>query len=222
MINHVSQVRSLNATAQIDENHNIGLVSKEFEKKLAEYKVPEGYSISIEGENKQIKDVLESLIYMIILAIVFIYGIMVSQFQSLLSPFIVLFTIPLAFTGGIIGLLITGKELSIVSMLGFLILAGIIVNNGIVFVDYVNQLIEEGMPKREALIKAGKTRIRPILMTAVTTILGLSTMALGIGTGAVMGQPMAIVTIAGLIYATILTLFVVPSIYDILHREKNK
>lgn len=222
VINHVSQVRSLKATAQIDENHNIGLVSKEFEKKLAEYKVPEGYSISIEGENKQIKDVLESLIYMIILAIVFIYGIMVSQFQSLLSPFIVLFTIPLAFTGGIIGLLITGKELSIVSMLGFLILAGIIVNNGIVFVDYVNQLIEEGIPKREALIKAGKTRIRPILMTTVTTILGLSTMALGIGTGAVMGQPMAIVTIAGLIYATILTLFVVPSIYDILHREKNK
>ena len=159
---------------------------------------------------------------MITLAIVFIYLIMVAQFQSLLSPFIVLFTIPLAFTGGFLGLLVTNFEISMISMLGFLMLAGIVVNNGIVFVDYVNQLRLEGMNKKKALIIAGRTRIRPILMTALTTILGLSTLALGIGTGADMIQPMAIVTIGGLSYATILTLFVVPIMYDILNRKELK
>ena len=162
------------------------------------------------------------LIKMITLAIVFIYLIMVAQFQSLLSPFIVLFTIPLAFTGGFLGLLITGTELSMISLLGFLILSGIVVNNGIVFVDYVNQLRLDGINKKEALVLAGKTRIRPILMTALTTILGLSTMALGVGMGADLMQPMAIVTIGGLSYATILTLFIVPIMYDILHRRKLK
>ena len=159
---------------------------------------------------------------MVLLAISFIYFIMVAQFQSLLSPFIVLFTIPLAFTGGLLALFITGFELSVISMLGFLVLSGIIVNNGIVFVEYVNQLRISGMEKHEALIVAGKTRIRPILMTASTTILGLSTMALGIGSGVEMVKPMAIVTVGGLIYATALTLIVVPIIYDLLHRKKIK
>ena len=162
------------------------------------------------------------LISMIALAIVFIYLIMIAQFQSLLSPFIVLFTIPLAFTGGFLALIITGFELNMISILGFLILAGIVVNNGIVFVDYVNQLRMEGMEKKEALVVAGKTRIRPILMTALTTILGLSTLAMGLGMGADMIQPMAIVTIGGLTYATVLTLFIVPIMYDILHRKKLK
>ena len=162
------------------------------------------------------------LISMIALAIVFIYLIMIAQFQSLLSPFIVLFTIPLAFTGGFLALIITGFELNMISILGFLILAGIVVNNGIVFVDYVNQLRMEGMEKKEALVVAGKTRVRPILMTALTTILGLSTLAMGLGMGADMIQPMAIVTIGGLTYATVLTLFIVPIMYDILHRKKLK
>ena len=159
---------------------------------------------------------------MIAMAIVFIYLIMVAQFQSLLSPFIVLFTIPLAFTGGFLALIITGFELNMISILGFLMLAGIVVNNGIVFVDYVNQLRLGGMKKKEALIEAGKARIRPILMTALTTILGLSTLAMGIGMGADMIQPMAIVTIGGLTYATVLTLFIVPIMYDILHRRELK
>ena len=174
------------------------------------------------GEQESINSAFGDLIKMITLAIVFIYLIMVAQFQSLLSPFIVLFTIPLAFTGGFLGLLITGTELSMISLLGFLILSGIVVNNGIVFVDYVNQLRLDGMNKKEALVLAGKTRIRPILMTALTTILGLSTMALGVGMGADLMQPMAIVTIGGLSYATILTLFIVPIMYDILHRRKLK
>lgn len=221
-INHSNQVRTLTVSSAIDDDHNIGLVSRDFEKKLNDYKVPDGYTIEISGENENIKSTMMDLIKMIALAIVFIYLIMVAQFQSLLSPFIVLFTIPLAFTGGLLALLITGTEISMIAMLGFLVLSGVVVNNGIVFVDYVNQLRLEGMDKKEALILTGRTRLRPILMTALTTILGLSTLAMGMGMGADMLQPMAIVTIGGLSYATILTLFVVPIIYDILHRKPLK
>ena len=221
-ISHKSQNRSISVTAGIDSSHNIGLVSKDIEEKLKDYDLPDGYSIDMGGEQESINSAFGDLIKMITLAIVFIYLIMVAQFQSLLSPFIVLFTIPLAFTGGFLGLLITGTELSMISLLGFLILSGIVVNNGIVFVDYVNQLRLDGMNKKEALVLAGKTRIRPILMTALTTILGLSTMALGVGMGADLMQPMAIVTIGGLSYATILTLFIVPIMYDILHRRNIK
>lgn len=221
-INHVEQVRSLSVTAAVDSNHNVGKVSNEIEKKLKAYNVPEGYTIEIGGEQDAMNQAFGDLISMIALAIVFIYLIMIAQFQSLLSPFIVLFTIPLAFTGGFLALIITGFELNMISILGFLILAGIVVNNGIVFVDYVNQLRMEGMEKKEALVVAGKTRVRPILMTALTTILGLSTLAMGLGMGADMIQPMAIVTIGGLTYATVLTLFIVPIMYDILHRKKLK
>ena len=159
---------------------------------------------------------------MILLAIVFIYLIMVAQFQSLLSPFIVMFTIPLAFTGGLLGLLVTRQILSVTSMLGFLILAGIVVNNGIVFVDYVKQLRLDGVDKRTALLETGRARIRPILMTAMTTILAMSTMALGVGMGSELSQGLSIVTIGGLLYATLLTLFIVPILYDIFHRREMK
>lgn len=221
-IKHDNQTRCITVSAGIDREHNIGLVSRDFEKNLQKYEVPEGYDIEITGENETITNTLWDLIKMIALAIAFIYLIMVAQFQSFLSPFIVLFTIPLAFTGGLLALLLTGFEISMISMLGFLVLSGVVVNNGIVFVDYTNQLRLEGMEKREALIETGKARIRPILMTALTTILGLSTLAMGMGMGADMVQPMAIVTIGGLSYATILTLFVVPSIYDLLHRRPLK
>lgn len=221
-INRENQQRYLTVSAQIDSEHNIGLVSRSFEKKLNDYVPVEGISLELSGENETINSTLVQLIQMISLAVVFIYLIMVAQFQSLLSPFIVMFTIPLAFTGGFLALLLTGTELSMIAMLGFLVLSGIIVNNGIVFVDYVNQLRLDGMAKKEALVRAGLTRIRPIMMTALTTILGLSTMALGIGMGADMLQPMGIVTIGGLIYATLLTLFVVPCMYDLLHRKELK
>ena len=221
-INRENQVRNISVTSSIDDKHNIGLVSKEIESKLKDYKLPDGYSIEMGGEKESMDSAFGDLIKMISLAIVFIYLIMVAQFQSLLSPFIVLFTIPLAFTGGFLGLLITNFELSMISMLGFLMLAGVVVNNGIVFIDYVNQLRLNGVDKKSALILAGKTRIRPILMTALTTILGLLTLAMGIGTGADMIQPMAIVTIGGLSYATVLTLFVVPAMYDILNKKELK
>lgn len=220
-ISRSNQVRDISVTAAIDSNHNIGKVSDELEAKLKEYDTPKGFTIEIGGEKESIDTAFNDLFMMIALAIVFIYLIMVAQFQSLLSPFIVLFTIPLAFTGGFLALLITGFDLSMISILGFLILTGIVVNNGIVFVDYVNNLREEGVEKSEALVSAGKTRIRPILMTALTTILGLSTMSFGMGMGADMAQAMAVVTIGGLTYATVLTLFIVPIIYSLLHKRER-
>lgn len=220
-INHDNQTRYISVTAGIDSKHNIGLVSKEVQSKLDDYKSPTGYEIKMGGETESINQAISDLIKMIALAIAFIYLIMVAQFQSLLSPFIVMFTIPLAFTGGLLALIITGQELSVISMLGFLVLAGVVVNNGIVFVDYVNQLRISGLNKKEALIEAGRTRMRPILMTALTTILAMSTMALGVGMGAEISQALAIVTIGGLAYATLLTLFVVPTLYDIFHRRKE-
>ena len=221
-INRENQARTITITAAIAEGSNIGLVSREVEKRLAGYEMPEGYTFALEGENEMISSTMGDLVLMIALAVVLIYLIMTAQFQSLLSPFIVLFTIPLAFTGGLLALWITGKELSVIAMLGFLMLAGVVVNNGIVFVDYVNQLRLEGMDRTEALVRTGRDRIRPILMTAMTTIFGLFTMALGLGSGGDMLQPLAIVTIGGLAYATLLTLFVVPAIYDIFLKKDLK
>ncbi len=221
-INRENQARTITVTATIAEGSNIGLVSREVEKRLADYEMPEGYTFALEGENEMISSTMGDLVLMIALAVVLIYLIMTAQFQSLLSPFIVLFTIPLAFTGGLLALWITGKELSVIAMLGFLMLAGVVVNNGIVFVDYVNQLRLEGMDRTEALVRTGRDRIRPILMTAMTTVFGLFTMALGLGSGGDMLQPLAIVTIGGLAYATLLTLFVVPAIYDIFLKKDLK
>ena len=146
----------------------------------------------------------------------------IIQFQSLLYPFIILITIPLAFTGGMVGLLIANMNLSIVSIMGLIILVGVVVNNGIVLVDYINHLIAEGKKVKDALIEAGLTRLRPILMTALTTIFGLVTMALGMGEGAELLQPMAVSTIGGLIYATLLTLTIVPTVYALFNHKRMK
>lgn len=220
-INRDSQTRYISVSAGVDEDHNVTLLSDEIQKKLAAVPLPEGYAIEMTGEDEMINDAMGQLYLMLILALVFIYLIMVAQFQSFLSPFIIMFTIPLAFTGGLFALFFTGNEVSVVAMIGFVMLAGIIVNNGIVMVDYINQLRREGMSKKESIIESGKTRLRPILMTALTTILAMSTMALGIGSGSEMMQPMAIVTVGGLVYGTLLTLIVVPCIYDAFNREKS-
>lgn len=216
-----AQTRYLNVTAGIKEGDNIGLVSNRVKESLKEYDAPAGCEIAMAGEDETIMESMVELLKMLGLAIVFMYLIMVAQFQSLRSPFIIMFTIPLAFTGGLFGLFLSDAPISVIAMIGFVMLSGIIVNNGIVFVDYTNQLIAAGMDKYEALVEAGRTRLRPILMTAITTILGLSTMAMGIGTGADMVQPMAIVTVGGLIYGTILTLFVVPCIYAMFHKREK-
>ncbi len=221
-INRADQTRYVSVTAGIAEGYNVGLVSAKVEQKLADYELPEGYRLVFSGENETINDAMEQVILMLLLALVFMYLIMVAQFQSLLSPFIIMFTIPLAFTGGFLGLFITGSEVSVIAMIGFVMLAGIIVNNGIVLIDYMNQLRESGMERREAILTAGRTRLRPVLMTALTTILALSTMVFSNDMGAEMAKPMAVVTIGGLLYGTLLTLVVIPCIYDCFARGKKE
>ena len=219
-INRQEQRRCINVTAQVDEDHNVTKVSAEAIRAVERLTLPEGVTTEFSGENETIMDAMQQLLLMLVLGILLVYLVMVAQFQSLKSPFIVMFTIPLAFTGGFIILLVSGVELSVVSLIGFVMLVGVIVNNGIVLVDYINQLRLEGMGRREAIIEAGVTRLRPILMTSITTILGLLVMAFGGDAGTALMQPMALVCIGGLVYATLMTLLVVPCMYDIISRKE--
>lgn len=215
------QMRYMSVSAGIKEGYIVSNVSADVKKAMADYQPPSGYTVEFDGEDEATTEAMGQVMLMMVLGIVLMYLIMVAQFQSLLSPFIILFTIPLAFTGGFMGLWVSRSDVSVIAMIGFVMLAGIIVNNGIVLVDYTNQLRRGGKEKRAALVDAGRTRLRPILMTALTTILGLIPMAFGGEMGADMTRPMAIVTIGGLIYGTLLTLFVVPCIYDLLNRKKD-
>ena len=219
-INRQEQRRCINVTAQVDEDHNVTKVSAEAIRAVEGLTLPAGVTAEFSGENETIMDAMQQLLLMLVLGILLVYLVMVAQFQSLKSPFIVMFTIPLAFTGGFIILLVSGVELSVVSLIGFVMLVGVIVNNGIVLVDYINQLRLEGMARREAIIEAGVTRLRPILMTSITTILGLLVMAFGGDAGTALMQPMALVCIGGLAYATLMTLLVVPCMYDIISRKE--
>jgi len=212
-ISRVDGSRTLTISANYDDGVNTTEVAANVEEALKDYNAPEGYEYLILGEDEEVMEAVNILALAILLAIALIYMIMASQFQSLTYPFIIMFTIPLAFTGGFAILWLANMTVSVVALIGFVILVGVVVNNGIVLVDYTNQLREQGYEVKEALIEAGKTRLRPIVMTALTTILALSTMALGIGQGAEMMQPMAVTTVGGLLYATILTLFVVPIMY---------
>lgn len=214
-----NQKRMVSVSFSIAEGYSANLVNRDLEALLKDYQPPEDCELSLSGENEEVMGYMGDLLQMMAIAILFIFLIMVAQFQSFKSPLIVMFTIPLAFTGGLLALIVTKTDLSIIALLGFLVLSGLIVNNGIVFIDSVNQLRIGGMKKRDALIETGRIRLRPILMTTLTTILGMSTMALGSGMGAEMMQPMAIVIIGGLTYATLMTLFVVPALYDIFNGE---
>lgn len=221
-ISRKTQTRYMTVTAAIGEDHNIGIVSNNIKAALKGYELPAGYSMEFTGEDQTINESMEQVVLMFVVGVLFMYLIMVAQFQSLLSPFIILFTIPLAFTGGFMGLWVSGSEVSVIAMIGFVMLSGIIVNNGIVLVDYINQLRIQGVEKYEAIVEAGETRLRPILMTALTTVLGLVPMVLSNDSGSDMVRPMAIVTIGGLVYGTLLTLFVVPCIYAVLNHRKYK
>lgn len=216
-----SQTRYISVTCDIDEEHNVTLVSNAVQEKLDQMDIPEGYEIEMAGEDETINEAMSQMALMLILAVIFIYLIMVAQFQSLKQPFIIMFTIPLAFTGGFLALLLFGKEVSVIAMLGFIMLAGVIVNNGIVLIEYITQARQEGKLKHEAIVEAGLTRLRPILMTALTTILAMIPSALGFGDGSEMMQPMSITMVGGLIYGTLLTLIVIPCIYDLFTKEKN-
>ncbi len=216
-----AQTRYLTVSCGIDEEHNVTLVSSEVKEKIAQMDIPEGYEIEMAGEDETINEAMGQMVLMLLLAVIFIYLIMVAQFQSLHLPFIIMFTIPLAFTGGFMALLLSGKEVSVIAMLGFIMLAGIIVNNGIVLIEYITQARQEGKLKREAILEAGVIRLRPILMTALTTILAMVPASMGLGEGAEMMQPMSITMVGGLVYGTVLTLIVIPCVYDLFTKEKN-
>ncbi len=219
-ISRENQSHYITVTAETQEGYNTTLLARELSKKLKDYQAPDGYTVEIGGESDQVNDMVWQMGQLMMLGFLLIYLIMVAQFQSLLSPFIVLFTIPLAFTGGLLALLAFGEQLSMMSLLGFTILMGTVVNNGIVFVDYVNQLRIGGMKRRDALIATGKTRMRPILMTALTTILSMCMMIFSKEAGNSMGRGMAIVVVGGLLYATLMTLFIIPVMYDILYKKQ--
>ena len=212
----------LTVTATTEEGYNTTRLAQQLQTKLDNYQAPKGVTIEIAGEAEEVNDMLSQMINLLLLGAALVYLVMVAQFQSLLSPFIILFTVPLAFTGGLIGMLLFGDQLSIVSLLGFLVLLGTVVNNGIVFVDYTNQLRLGGLGKREALIATGQARMRPILMTALTTILSMSTMMFSRDLTANMSRGMAVVVAGGLLYATLMTLFIVPVMYDLLYRRQPK
>ncbi len=218
-IHRDQQRRYITVSADVADGCNVTKVTTAAQAAIAEVDLPQGITASFQGENEAIMDAIEQLLLMLLLGIVLVYLVMVAQFQSLRSPLIVMFTIPLAFTGGFLALLLAGIEVSVVSLVGFVMLVGVIVNNGIVLVDYINQLRLEGMSRREAIIEAGVTRLRPILMTSLTTILGLVVMAFGKDVGTALMQPVALVCIGGLLYATLMTLLVVPCMYDILSRR---
>lgn len=218
-ISRDQQRRCVTVTATVADGYNVTHVTSAARQALGSVTLPDGITVEFNGENEQIMDAMGQLLLMLLLGVVLVYFIMVAQFQSLKSPFIVMFTIPLAFTGGFLALLVTGIEVSVISLIGFVMLVGIIVNNGIVLVDYINQQRLAGMERREAIIDAGVTRLRPILMTSLTTILGLIVTAAAKNAGTALMQPVAVVCIGGLLYATLMTLFVVPCMYEIMNRR---
>ena len=219
-IQREQQRRCVTVTAEVAEGYNVTKVTAAAQTAVAGADLPQGITAQFSGENEAIMDAMGQLLLMLGLGVLLVYLVMVAQFQSLRSPLIVMFTIPLAFTGGFLALLISGIELSVVSLIGFVMLVGVIVNNGIVLVDYINQLRLSGMERREAIVEAGVTRLRPILMTSLTTILGLVVMAFGGDAGTALMQPVALVCIGGLLYATLMTLLVVPCMYDLLSRRE--
>ncbi len=221
-ITRENQRTYLEVTSEISDDANAALLSREVQKKLDKYKAPAGYEVEIAGSAIQTDDMIKQMGQAILLGFVLIYLIMTAQFQSFLSPFIIIFTVPLAFTGGMIGLGLFGMTLSSMSLMGFMILMGTVVNNGIVFVDYANRLRIKGVEKRRALIETGRTRMRPILMTALTTILSMSVMVFSQDAGNAMQRSMAVVVSVGLLYSTLMTLYIVPVLYDILYRKQPK
>ena len=218
-----NQTRYVTVTADTLDGYNTTVQARELEKKLDAFalsdEMPEGCSFSMGGESDSVNYMVNEMVQWMGLALPFVYLVMVAQFQSLLSPFIVLFTVPLAFTGGLLGLLLTGQQLTMISLMGFIVLMGTVVNNGIVFVDYTNQLRMGGMERRAALIATGKTRMRPILMTTLTTVLAMLQLVFSNDMASQLMSGMAIVIICGLTYATMMTLYVVPLLYDLLFKK---
>ncbi len=218
-----NQARKVSVTANV-VGRDVGSVTREIKSRLAslEKGLPPGYFLEYGGQYEQMQDAFKTLALAFALAVLLVYMVMASQFESFLHPFVIMFTVPLGLTGVVLGLLIAGKPVSLPVWIGFILLAGIAVNNGIVMIDYINQLWRRGMDKREAIIEGAITRLRPVLLTALTTILGLMPMALSRTTGSEMRSPLALTVLSGLIATTFLTLFVVPVIYSLFEKVSFK
>ena len=210
-----NQVRVVTVTADIS-GRDLGSVMREVQSRVAEIPLPEGYFIEYGGEYEEMAAAFSGLGLAGLLGIVLVYAVMAAQFESLLHPFTIMFSVPFAVTGAVLGLFVTGRTINVTSAIGGVMLIGIVVNNAIVLVDYINILRERGMELEEAVVTAGRTRLRPILMTTLTTVLAMIPLALGLGEGAELSSPLATVVMFGLSVSTLLTLFVVPTIYTIV------
>ncbi len=213
-ISRMNQVRTISVNSDIIDR-DLGSIVADIEKALEKYPLPDGYSYEFSGEQEQMQEAFSGLIFALLLSLIIVYMILASQFESFLHPFTVMMSVPFALSGGFIGLFITGKALSMPAFIGIIMLAGIVVNNAIVLIDYIEQLRAKGMNRNEAIIKAGKDRFRPIMMTTLTTVLGLLPMAIGLGEGSNTIAPLAIVVVGGLSLSTVLTLSFIPVVYTI-------
>jgi multidrug efflux pump subunit AcrB len=208
------QQRIVHVTANTS-GRDLGSIASEIETKIFRMKIPEGFSVQLKGARLEQKEAFQTLIFALCLAILLIYMVLASQFASLLHPFLIMFSVPLGFIGVIWALFLTGNTLSVVSFIGIIMMVGIVVSNAILLVDYTNRARKEGVELREAIIRAGRIRLRPILMTSLATIFGLIPMALGLGEGAEANASLAIAVIGGLLVSTFLTLVFVPTLYMI-------
>jgi len=218
-ITRISQQRAAVVSGNLS-GRDLASVSSDIEGLVGNVELPPGVTVELGGQNEELSRSFKSLVFALLLAVFLVYLVMASQFESFVHPFIILFTVPLGAIGVVWLLLATGQSLSVVVFIGAIMLSGIVVNNGIVLIDYINQLRQTGMEKMQAIKEAGRVRLRPIIMTTLTTVLGLLPMALGLGEGAEIRSPMALTVIGGLLGATVLTLFVIPSVYSLVDRRK--
>jgi HAE1 family hydrophobic/amphiphilic exporter-1 len=205
----------------LEKGMPLDYVAREIRQEISGIDLPENYRIMVTGEEEKRQEAVSNLTFALLLSIILVYMVMASQFESLIHPFTILLTIPLAVVGSILIFLATGRTFNIMALIGVIMLAGIAVNNSIILVDRINQLIREGSERREAIMKAGQQRIRPIIMTSLTTVLALLPLTFGFGESASLRSPMALAVIGGLVTSTLLTLIVIPCVYDILDRVKG-
>ncbi len=201
---------------------DMGSIVRDIKERVAKMALPEGYLVKFGGRYEDMQEAFSSLSWSLVIAIMLVYMVMAAQFESLLSPFVIMFTVPLAFIGVVFGLFAFGKTLSVPALMGILILSGIVVNNAIVMIDYINRLRKRGVEFGEAIVQGAVVRVRPILVTAITTILGMLPMALSQTEGAELRSPMAVAVASGLLFSTFLTLFIIPIAYSIVNRVKYR
>ena len=218
-ISRVDQAESVSFTLQYPSDQTLGDMSTSVDTAIADLDLSEQTAISFGGDRELFEDAIDDMLLAVVLAIVLVYIVMAAQFESFKYPLVIMFTVPLMVIGVSIALFVTQTPISITAVIGVLVLVGIVVNNGIVLVDYINQRKEDGIGSFDAIVTAVHDRRRPILMTALTTILGLLPLAIGIGEGTEINQPMGIAVIGGLISSTFLSLYVVPVVYSLFDRE---